>query len=54
MTEDEIWEAAQLAERLLRAAEAGLVKPEDDRDNAILLKAIRIFDAKFEHEQDDE
>lgn len=52
MHPDQLWEAVQLAERLAAAAAEGLVRPEEDRENAVLLRALQIFEAKLEHELD--
>ena len=54
MNPDQLWEAVQLAERLASAVAEGLVRPEEDRENAALLRALQIFEAKIEHELDDD
>jgi hypothetical protein len=50
MNPDDLWEAVQLADRLTEAAKLGHVKPEEDKLNAILLRALQIFEGKLEHE----
>jgi len=50
MTEEELWRAAELAERLVQAAKKGLLCPENDRENELILKALLMFDAQFGHE----
>lgn len=50
LTADELWRAAELAERLVQAAKKGLLQPENDCENELILKALLIFDAQFDHE----
>ena len=50
LTLDELWRAAELAERMVQAAKKGLLRPENDRENELILKALLMFDAQFDHE----
>jgi hypothetical protein len=50
MDPDDLWEAVQLADRLVTAALQGHIKPEEDKENEILLRALLLFNAKFDHE----
>jgi len=50
MDPDDLWEAVQLADRLVTAALQGKIKPEEDRENEILLRALLLFNAKFDRE----
>ncbi len=50
MDPDDLWEAVQLADRLVAAAMQGHIKPEEDKENEILLRALLLFNAKFDHE----
>lgn len=52
MDSDDLWKAVQLADRLVAAANHGEVKPGEDKENDILLRALLLFDAKLEHELD--
>jgi hypothetical protein len=52
MTPDEMLEALNLALRLKEATRRGLVQPDEDQENSILLKAMEIFSAEFNWELD--
>lgn len=51
MTESELMEAVELADRLTRAHRQGLVDADDDHGNALILKALRLFDGRMEFEE---
>ena len=38
----------------MQAAKKGLLRPENDRENELILKALLMFDAQFDHEFDEQ
>ena len=50
MTPEQLLEALQLAERLFCAYKRGLIDSADDAGNLQLLRALHMFEAKFDWE----